>query len=230
MTLPQHEYAKDWGVLIVDDEEDNLYMAQLTLEFWGADVRVGKNGIEGLKLLETFDPTVILLDLSMPEMDGWTMHKKVREQPKFDNVPIIALTAHAMSYDKSKVMDAGFDGYITKPFMIDSFMEYIRECVERRQKLYGSAEGTGESVTLPEISAEKESGQESDVEMAPQDSVDTPETSVKVEVDQGSVGDGVSSSEALSLGEFLPETDTNHSSAHSKVDVQETEVEKEEKS
>ncbi|MCI0710033.1 MAG: response regulator [Chloroflexi bacterium] len=155
MTFPQHYYAKDWVVLLIDDEEDNLHMAQLTLEHWGAQVHAGKNGIEGMKLLETLDPSVILLDLSMPEMDGWAMYRKVREQEKYNAVPIIALTAHAMSTDKAKVLEAGFDGYITKPFMIDSFMERIQECINRRQAQYGPANSSGqESVVAPAASPE----------------------------------------------------------------------------
>ena len=135
MTFQQHNYAKEWIILLVDDEEDNLQMAKLTLEYWGAKVHEAKNGIQGLQVLDQLEnPTVILLDLSMPEMDGWTMFKKVREQSRFYTVPIIALTAHAMTNDKAKVMAAGFDGYITKPFMIDSFMERIKNSIEQRSK------------------------------------------------------------------------------------------------
>jgi DNA-binding response OmpR family regulator len=156
MTFPQHKYAKDWVVLLIDDEEDNLHMAQLTLEYWGTQVHIGKNGIEGMKLLENVNPTVILLDLSMPEMDGWAMYRKVREQEKYNAVPIIALTAHAMSTDKAKVREAGFDGYITKPFMIDSFMERIQECIDQRQAQYGSAHSSSpqEAVIVPATSPE----------------------------------------------------------------------------
>jgi two-component system cell cycle response regulator DivK len=155
MTFPQHDYAKEWVVLLVDDEEDNLHMAQLTLEYWGAQVHVGKNGIQGLKLLEELDPTVILLDLSMPEMNGWVMHEKVRAQEKYNTVPVIALTAHAMSTDKTKVIEAGFDGYITKPFMIDSFMERIKECIVRREQRYSISDATknGTADTVQDIQA-----------------------------------------------------------------------------
>lgn len=155
MTFPQHFYAKDWVVLLIDDEEDNLHMAQLTLEYWGAQVHVGKNGVDGMKLLENLDPTVILLDLSMPEMDGWAMYKKLREQEDYNSVPIIALTAHAMPTDKAKVQEAGFDGYITKPFMIDSFMERIQECIDQRQAKFRAAENSPqESVIAPPASPE----------------------------------------------------------------------------
>ncbi len=121
---------KTWSVLIVDDEPDNVGVAQKVLTFNGATVRVARNGVEGLKMLESFFPTFILLDLSMPEMDGWEMFRRVRQIDSLANTPIIALTAHAMSGDRERVMEAGFDGYIAKPFRIDSFLEDIGACLK----------------------------------------------------------------------------------------------------
>lgn len=116
----------DWTVLIVDDEPDNLGVARKVLQFGGAEVHIARNGIEGLSVLNEVTPTFILLDLSMPEMDGWEMLNKARMNAKLANVPIIALTAHAMAGDREKVMDAGFDGYIAKPFRINSLLEDIK--------------------------------------------------------------------------------------------------------
>lgn len=120
---------KDWTVLIVDDEPDNLGVAQKVLAFGGADVHIARNGIEGLSVLEKVKPTFVLLDLSMPEMDGWEMFKRTRKNPQFADVPIIALTAHAMAGDKEKVMDSGFDGYIAKPFRINTLIDDIQDCL-----------------------------------------------------------------------------------------------------
>lgn len=117
---------KDWVVLIVDDEPDNLNVAQKVLSFGGADVHIARNGREGLEKLDEVQPTFILLDLSMPEMDGWEMFKLVRQRQELEHMPIIALTAHAMQGDKEKVIDAGFNGYIAKPFRINSFLEDIK--------------------------------------------------------------------------------------------------------
>lgn len=121
--------AKDWTVLIVDDEVDNLGVARKVLSFNGANVCEARNGLEGLEVLETVTPTFILLDLSMPEMDGWEMFKIVRSRDELAIVPVIALTAHAMSGDKERVLEAGFDGYIAKPFRIQSFLEDIQACI-----------------------------------------------------------------------------------------------------
>jgi CheY-like chemotaxis protein len=125
---------KDWTVLIVDDEVDNLGVAQKVLSYGGAAVHIARNGLEGLNVLETVRPTFILLDLSMPEMDGWEMFRNVRSKETLATVPIIALTAHAMSGDKERVLEAGFDGYIAKPFRISSFMEEISACLSHFSK------------------------------------------------------------------------------------------------
>ena len=114
-----------WTVLIVDDEPDNLGVAQKVLNFNGAKVHIAANGLEGLQVLETITPTFILLDLSMPEMDGWEMLKQVRSLDKLANIPIIALTAHAMSGDKERILEGGFDGYIAKPFRIPTSWDFF---------------------------------------------------------------------------------------------------------
>jgi two-component system cell cycle response regulator DivK len=119
-----------WVVLIVDDEPDNLGVAQKVLSYGGADVHIARNGLEGLAVLDRIKPTFILLDLSMPEMDGWEMFRKARSLDALSDVPIIALTAHAMTGDKERVIDAGFDGYIAKPFRINSFLDEIHRCLD----------------------------------------------------------------------------------------------------
>jgi two-component system cell cycle response regulator DivK len=119
----------DWTVLVVDDELDNLGVAKKVLSYGGATVHIAENGLEGLAVLQSVKPTFILLDLSMPEMDGWEMFKQARTMKDLHNTPIIALTAHAMAGDKEKVLDAGFNGYIAKPFRINSLLDEIRKCL-----------------------------------------------------------------------------------------------------
>jgi two-component system cell cycle response regulator DivK len=117
-----------WIVLVVDDEPDNLAIASKVLTFGGAKVYTAANGEEGLKFLETITPSFILLDLSMPVMDGWEMFKRARAGINTEHVPIVALTAHAMAGDRERVMAAGFDGYIAKPFRLSTFMSEILRC------------------------------------------------------------------------------------------------------
>jgi two-component system cell cycle response regulator DivK len=117
-----------WTVLIVDDEPDNRAIAEKVMTFNGAKVHTAKDGAEGLRLLETLHPSFILLDLSMPGMDGWEMFKQLRLNPKTSDIPVLALTAHAMTGDRQRVMEAGFDGYIAKPFRLATFMTEIMQC------------------------------------------------------------------------------------------------------
>lgn len=120
---------RDWTVVIVDDEPDNVNVAQKVLTYNGAKVHIARNGLEGLALLNQVRPTFVLLDLSMPEMDGWEMLRQARSQNLLQGIPIIALTAHAMAGDKERVLEAGFNGYIAKPFRIDSFLADIQACL-----------------------------------------------------------------------------------------------------
>jgi len=119
----------EWTVLIVEDDPHNLGVPEGVLQHYGAQVFTAEDGLEGLKVLADVTPTLILLDLSMPQMDGWEMIKRVRANPKTAHVPVIALTAHAMRGDKERVLAAGFDGYIAKPFLLDTFMCEIVRCV-----------------------------------------------------------------------------------------------------
>jgi two-component system, cell cycle response regulator DivK len=121
--------VRSWTVLVVDDEPDNSTIAEKIFTFNGATVRLASNGIEGLLALKEITPSFILLDLSMPRMDGWAMLEKIRENPVTRNIPVIALTAHAMDGDKERVLSAGFNGYIAKPFRYADFLAEIKQCL-----------------------------------------------------------------------------------------------------
>jgi two-component system cell cycle response regulator DivK len=136
-----------WTVLIVDDDADNLGVAAEYLQFIGASVHTALDGIEGLAVLEGIDPTVILLDLSMPNMDGWQMLRRVRKQERTRSVPVIALTAHAMTQDRERVFAHGFNGYITKPFMLATLLDELKRWVTEAQSTNGSSTAAGSGVS-----------------------------------------------------------------------------------
>lgn len=119
-----------WHVLLVDDEPDNLEVIAETLHFYGIAAKTAHNGIEGLDILKSFSPTLILLDLSMPKMDGWELHKRIKSDPRTQHIPVIALTAHAMNGDKERALQAGFDGYLTKPISIPNFLKDLRAALQ----------------------------------------------------------------------------------------------------
>ncbi len=111
-----------WSVLIVDDEPDNLELVAVYLSFLGATVKTAQNGQLGLDMLKTYHPNFILLDLSMPQMDGWEMHRAIRASVDAQDVMVFALTAHAMPKDEERVREAGFNGYLTKPLNLPNLL------------------------------------------------------------------------------------------------------------
>ncbi len=102
-------------ILIVDDNPINLKLEKILLGVEGYDIRTATDAEEALKLLETFQPRLILMDLQLPGMSGLELTIKLKANPKFKNVIILAITAYAMKGDKEKALAAGCDGYISKP-------------------------------------------------------------------------------------------------------------------
>lgn len=123
------ENPASWTILVVDDDADNVAIAGDTFELFGATVYTAQNGHDGYEVLKTVRPTFILLDLSMPIMDGWQLLEALRQNTANDDIPVIALTAHAMLGDKERALDAGFNGYISKPFKIDSILDDVKSCL-----------------------------------------------------------------------------------------------------
>lgn len=132
--MPDHQDVSQWRVLIVDDDTDNLTLAAEYLKYVGAAVRTAFNGEEGLRAVREFTPTIVLCDLSMPIMDGWEFLKSIRKDAAFASTPVIALTAHAMPQDRQRVVEAGFDGYVTKPFMFTALVEEMKRWLTRHHQ------------------------------------------------------------------------------------------------
>jgi CheY-like chemotaxis protein len=131
--------VSSWAVLIVDDEPDSLEVATRVLKYHGASVLVAPNGKEAIEILKTQIPTFILSDLSMPMMDGWSLIEHLKSNPRTADVPVIALTAHAMSGDRERSLAAGFHHYLTKPLSPLTFLEDLL-------RLFGEASAPPESI------------------------------------------------------------------------------------
>ena len=112
----------DYTVLVVDDEPDSLYIAQTLLEMVGAKVLTATNGYEGLEIVRKQYPFFIISDLSMPEMSGWEMLHHLKLDRETQDIPVIALTAHAMPGDRNRAISAGFHNYLTKPLNPETFI------------------------------------------------------------------------------------------------------------
>lgn len=102
-------------ILIVDDNPANLKLARLLLTMEGYEARTATDAEQALKLLETFSPRVILMDIQLPGMDGLELTRRLKADPATRDIVILALTAYAMKGDEEKARAAGCDGYIAKP-------------------------------------------------------------------------------------------------------------------
>ena len=110
-------------VVLIDDDPNSLEIAQILLERAGATVDTAMNGHEGIALIQKVIPALVICDLSMPLMDGWSVISSVRANPELKSIPVIALTAHAMAGDREKTLAAGFDNYISKPLFPSTFIQ-----------------------------------------------------------------------------------------------------------
>jgi two-component system, cell cycle response regulator DivK len=114
-------------ILIIEDNEQNLYLVTFILEKNGFDVSQARSGEEGVALAGKNEPDLILLDIQLPVMDGYSVARALRKNPALENIPIIAVTSFAMPGDRENALAAGCTGYIEKPIDPDTFMEQVAQ-------------------------------------------------------------------------------------------------------
>jgi len=102
-------------ILLVEDNELNRDMLSRRLVRRGYEVEIAVDCREGLSMASASSPDLILLDLSLPEMDGWEVLRRLKQDPKMKSIPVVALTAHALVTDRNRALEAGFDDYDIKP-------------------------------------------------------------------------------------------------------------------
>jgi two-component system cell cycle response regulator DivK len=117
-------------ILIVEDNEKNRKLLRDVLQVKGYHTVETETAEEGIKLAVEKSPALILLDIQLPGMDGITALKHLRADLRTKEIPVIAVTASAMSYSREEIMAAGFDGYQTKPISVNKFLEQVREVLE----------------------------------------------------------------------------------------------------
>ncbi len=115
------------NILIIEDNEQNLYLLRFILEKKGFQVFAAKEGQGGIELAASLKPDLILLDIQLPVMDGYTVARLLRETAELDEVPIIAVTSYAMAGDREKALEAGCTGYIEKPINPDTFVQQVEK-------------------------------------------------------------------------------------------------------
>lgn len=123
-------------VLLVEDNEDNLVVYRTILEHVGYVVIEARDGEEGISRAHEAQPDIILMDISIPKLDGWQATERLKGDGNTAEIPIIALTAHALEEDRAKAMRAGCDGYLAKPVE-------PRRVVQEVEKFIGPPDGEG---------------------------------------------------------------------------------------
>jgi two-component system, cell cycle response regulator DivK len=120
----------NWRVLIVDDDPDNVGVLELVLGFHNAATRIAASGVECLDMLREETPTLLLVDIQMPGMTGYELLEHIRANAAWSDLPVVAVTAHAMRGDADRIMRAGFDGYISKPVDVASLIDDLNSILQ----------------------------------------------------------------------------------------------------
>ena len=118
-------------ILYVEDNEDNIFMLKNRLTRAGHTVIVATDGAQGVAMASSERPDIILMDLSLPVLDGWQATSQIKAAPDTKHIPVIALTANAMAGDREKALAAGCDDYDTKPIELPRLLAKMKSLAER---------------------------------------------------------------------------------------------------
>jgi two-component system cell cycle response regulator DivK len=125
-------------ILLVEDNEMNRDMLSRRLQRRGYEVVIAVDGERGVTMAQAELPDLILMDMSLPVIDGWEATRALKAAEETKNIPVIALTAHAMSTDRDKAIEAGCDDYDTKPIELPRLLSKMETLIARSEKLRGS--------------------------------------------------------------------------------------------
>ena len=123
------EEVRKSRILIIEDNEQNLYLTTFILQQHGHEVFQARDGREGIRLAAQVKPDLILLDIQLPEIDGYAVARELRSNPQLDDVPIVAVTSYAMLGDRERILAEGCTGYIEKPINPETFLTQIFESI-----------------------------------------------------------------------------------------------------
>ncbi len=121
-------------ILLVEDNEMNRDMLSRRLERKGHEVAIAVNGREGIEMARAGEYDLVLMDMSLPEVDGWEATRQLRAEPETEGIPVIALTSHVMLGDREKALEAGCDDYDTKPIEFKRLMRKIEALLDGGSK------------------------------------------------------------------------------------------------
>ena len=122
-------------VLYIEDNDDNVYMLKMRLELLGDfEVITAENGEKGCEMTAAEHPDIVLMDLEMPVVDGWEATRRLKSNVETREIPIIALSAHALAGEREKAIAAGCDEFDVKPVEFDRLLDKIRKLVNARER------------------------------------------------------------------------------------------------
>ena len=119
-------------ILLVEDNEMNRDMLSRRLQRRGYEVLLAVDGASGVEMAQSQSPDLVLMDMSLPVLDGWEATRRLKTDAVTQHIPVIALTAHAMSSDRDKAIEAGCDDYDTKPVELSRLLGKIEALLKRR--------------------------------------------------------------------------------------------------
>ena len=133
--------STDQRVLLVEDNEDNRTIYSTVLRYLGYQVIEAQDGVQAVALARSEHPAVILMDISIPEIDGWEATRILRADPSTRDIPIVALTAHALADDRKRAAEVGFNSYLAKPIEPHAVVAEVRRWVGRDGSTHRPAGG-----------------------------------------------------------------------------------------
>jgi len=116
-------------ILVVEDNMDNYELVRFILERAGYDVFLAVNGLDGVDAARLQKPDLVLMDLGMPEMDGWLAAQRLKTSEATKSIPLYALTAHTLPGERKRALQAGCDGYVSKPIYVEGFLAVIEKAL-----------------------------------------------------------------------------------------------------
>ena len=120
-------------ILYVEDNDDNIYMLKNRLTRAGFAVLIATDGAQGVAMAASERPDLILMDMSLPVLDGWEATRQLKAAPETKHIPVIGLTAHAMGGDREKALEAGCDDFDTKPVELPRLLEKVRALLPKEE-------------------------------------------------------------------------------------------------
>ena len=121
-------------ILVVEDNIDNYELVRTILGLAGYDTFLAVNGRDGVNAARKQKPDLILMDMALPEMDGWDATKRIRQDPETAHIPMVALTVHTLPRERKRALEAGVDAYLPKPFDATQFLQVVESTLKDSKK------------------------------------------------------------------------------------------------